>query len=403
MLSYFPGGLLADRFRAHFLLPVALLLTALGGLYFATLPSRTGLLVLHVYWGITTVLLFWGALIRATRDDASESRQGCAFGILEGGRGLLAASVATAGLLVLDAGTGTVLNEALRRERLRDIILMYTCVTAGVGVLCWWGLRQLPQALESGPVASGGPDGEIAATTSLRDSRRPLRRHLIHALIIASAYCGYKGLDFASTFATQVFGEGEVDGAAWATWTVWLRAPSALGAGLLADRFGARKLTMASFLALAVIYLFSTANLTTASSPNLALLAINVLGSSILLYALRSLYFALLAETGVKRSHTGTAVGVVSVLGYTPDFFFPALAGTILESGSEPQSAYATFYLLLGALSLVGAWASYALRATPSNRQDRRLRRHTLEGPLSVTRENPPQPPSQFTSKEALR
>ena len=42
MLSYFPGGALADRFSARFLLSASLFATAAGGLYMATIPAAPG-------------------------------------------------------------------------------------------------------------------------------------------------------------------------------------------------------------------------------------------------------------------------------------------------------------------------------------------------------------------------
>ena len=94
MLAYFPGGPLADRFSARKLLTASLLSTASGGLYFATLPSFDGLWALFAFWGMTTILLFWAALIRATREWGSPTRQGQAYGLMDAGRGLLAALMA---------------------------------------------------------------------------------------------------------------------------------------------------------------------------------------------------------------------------------------------------------------------------------------------------------------------
>ena len=76
MLGYFPGGALADRFSARSLLTVSLVMTALGGLYMATIPGPTGMALLYGFWGITSIFLFWGALIRATREWGGETSQG---------------------------------------------------------------------------------------------------------------------------------------------------------------------------------------------------------------------------------------------------------------------------------------------------------------------------------------
>ena len=67
MLAYFPGGLLADRLTTRMALASSLLLTALGGCYLLTRPGPMGLMMLYAYWGLSTILLFWAALIRATR------------------------------------------------------------------------------------------------------------------------------------------------------------------------------------------------------------------------------------------------------------------------------------------------------------------------------------------------
>ncbi len=68
MIAYFPGGVIADRFSARKLIVMSLAGTALGGLYFVSIPGKLGLSVLFGYWGLTTILLFWATLIKATKD-----------------------------------------------------------------------------------------------------------------------------------------------------------------------------------------------------------------------------------------------------------------------------------------------------------------------------------------------
>jgi hypothetical protein len=100
MLSYFPGGLLADHFPVHKLLAVSLWMTGLGGLYLVSFPNYIGSLIVFAFFGFTTIMLFWGALIRATREWGGLQKQGLAFGLLEGGRGLLAVILASLGILL---------------------------------------------------------------------------------------------------------------------------------------------------------------------------------------------------------------------------------------------------------------------------------------------------------------
>jgi predicted MFS family arabinose efflux permease len=67
MAAYFAGGFLADRYPANRLMAVALAATALGGLVMVQVPGLGTLKILFGYWGLTTIFLFWAALIRATR------------------------------------------------------------------------------------------------------------------------------------------------------------------------------------------------------------------------------------------------------------------------------------------------------------------------------------------------
>ena len=103
MLSYFPGGAIADHFSARNLLALSLWTTALGGLYMALFPGQFGLSILFAYWGVTSILLFWAALIRATREWGGTFAQGRAFGFLDGGRGLVAAAAASFAVLSVGA------------------------------------------------------------------------------------------------------------------------------------------------------------------------------------------------------------------------------------------------------------------------------------------------------------
>lgn len=86
--SYLLGGPLADRFPPRKLIAIALWMTALGGILFATYPSFRTLQLLYGYWGFTTIFLFWAPMIKATRVWGGVTSQGKAFGLLDGGRGL---------------------------------------------------------------------------------------------------------------------------------------------------------------------------------------------------------------------------------------------------------------------------------------------------------------------------
>lgn len=139
MISYFVGGPLADRFSARTLLIIALLLTSLGGLVMVGIPSLAVLTLLYAYWGMTTIFLFWAALIKTTR-QLGAGDQGQAFGLLDGGRGLFVALLSSlsvaifAALLPADIETGSFQQSA---SALSTIILVFSVMGVLSALLVW--------------------------------------------------------------------------------------------------------------------------------------------------------------------------------------------------------------------------------------------------------------------------
>ncbi len=342
MLAYFPGGTLADRYSTRALLAVSLWATAAGGLYLATIPSVQGLSFLYGYWGITTILLFWAALIRATREWGGAVAQGRAFGLLDGGRGLVAAVLASVAVAVLaHTMTGTDSHADLRA-----VIYFYSGITFVAGVLCWWLI----------PRSASSPGRAHLSSVRVRSV---LVQPVVwwQALIVIAAYCGYKGLDYYTLFAQQALGLRELEAAQWMTAAAYLRPLAAVAAGFCADRVGISRLVGGLFTLGAVAYLAAGAS----NALPEAWIAGNLLLTIIAVYALRGVYFALLEETRVAPAFTGTAVGLISVVGYTPDVFFAPLAGRLLD-GAPGLAGFQQVFLVLAGVFAVGAWATLRLR-----------------------------------------
>ena len=248
MLAYFPGGALADVLPARGLLCISLLATAAGGVYLATLPGTTGLALLYGYWGVTTILLFWEAMIRATREWGGASAQGRAFGILDGGRGLAAAAFATLAVGCFSHFTGAALDADLgaaeRRVAMRAVIVFYTLATALAALLVW---RWLPR---EGPAPEAR--SRLKATQMLEVLRLPAV--WLQALVVVAAYCGYKGLDNYALYAHQVLGFSETRAAGLGAASAYIRPLAALGAGLIAASIGIARSVGLLFATLVGVY-----------------------------------------------------------------------------------------------------------------------------------------------------
>lgn len=351
MLSYFPSGIVADHFSARKLMSFSLFATALGGIYLATIPNHLGLTILFGYWGITTIFLFWGAMIRATREWGGKLAQGRAFGILDGGRGLMGAVAATIAVFFLALFLSSDLeniSQVQRIQALKAVIWFYTLLTFGTAVLVWFFI----------------PDTQLAPSKSsthpVAGIKKVLQNRLawLQAIIVVCAYCGYRGLDFYALYGIDILGMNEVSAARFVSYATYLRPVAAIGAGFLADRYTTKKVIGSTFALLllsyqVLIFVSPGANVT-------YIIFINLFFTFMAVYALRGVYFALFEETNISGSLTGTTVGLISLIGFTPDIFFNSIAGRILD-GSPGIEGYHKFYLFLGLFASLGMLATFLL------------------------------------------
>ena len=323
MVSYFAGGPLADRFSARNLIVSALLATSLGGILMATIPAIGVLTALYAFWGLTTIFLFWGALIKTTRELGS-IHQGRTFGLLDGGRGLFAAVMSSLSVLIFAAMLPDQVETATLDERsvaLGRIILGFAGMNVFSALLVWLFVPPTPKA---DTIADGG--------ISLDGLKQVMVMKTVwcHAVIVLCAYVAYKSTDDFSLYARDAFGYNEVEAAQIGTISFWMRPLAAVCAGLLADRFNGPVMLLASF---ALVMAGSMVIATGMIIPGLPLLLVLVIATtSAGIYALHGLYFAIFGDAGVPALWTGSAVGVVSFIGFTPDIFMGPLMGYLIDN-----------------------------------------------------------------------
>jgi nitrate/nitrite transporter NarK len=361
MIAYFPGGMLADRFSARSLLTISLATTGIGGFYMASYPGVLGMALLYGYWGVTTILLFWAALIRATREWGGAISQGKAFGILEGGRGVAAALFATLGVAVLawilPENVASISNEE-RRAAFRAIILLYSFAAIAAAMLTWF---LIPTAKHLGESSQRLFHAAAIVTT------RPLV--WAQAAVIICAYCAYKGLDNYSLYAVQVLGMNEVDGAQLAAYGAYIRPVAAVAAGVIADRWSASKTIGALFFVLLISYAMLSFALPDGSG--LGVIYANIFISFFAVFGLRGVYFALLQDNKTPQYLTGAVTGMVSFVGYTPEIFFAPITGRILDA-SPGLVGHQNYFLFLTAVMAVAiVVVVWLLRLQKSDSQTR--------------------------------
>lgn len=354
LFSYFLGGPLADRFSARKLMASAMVLTATGGILLQNIPGLKTFLFLYGFWGISTILLFWAAMLRYTRILGGSEYQGRAYGGLDAGRGLFAALLASVSIYIISQVLPSEPGLMTAKEKKYAIILIiriYTGFVFILGVLIWILI----------PDESAEKQIEKSQRFTLSEIRDVISIPAIwlNAVIVLCAYVGYKCTDDFSLYAYDVFAYDDVQAAWIGNLSLWLRPVGAITAGYMADRLSGTKVIQTGFL---ITILFSTSIALGLIKPlgaeglilNMALLSLGI-------YGIRGVYFALLNEGYIPMKYTGRAIGVISVIGFTPDVFMGPLVGYFLDYYPGERGHQYVFGILCIS-SLVGLIATLALR-----------------------------------------
>ena len=350
MISYIPGGWLADRVSPRKLLTTSLLLTGAVGLYFATFPSYTISLAIHAVWGVTITLLFWGAMIRATRAWARPGECGAAFGILETGRGVgeIASSAAFLALFGYLGSGGMALAA---------VVNSFSVLTILLGILAWFVIE------DKVAVEEGADDQKIQIKDVVALLKMPVIWYI--AVVILAGYCAYWGTFRLTPYATDIFAMSVTAAGAISVGKMWTKLIAAPAAGFISDRFGIAKTVAVLFVVMIVS--FAVFALMPGSPGLLPAMIVNVAVVSVAVYGMRGIYFALLDEGRIPLAVTGTAAGLVSMVGFTPDIFMPLLGGALIDNYPGPEG-YRYFFLITAGICAVGLIAALLIvRSLRSN------------------------------------
>jgi MFS family permease len=350
LLSYIYGGVITDRYSPRKLMSSALFLTALGGLVLASYPSYQTLQILYGYWGFTSVFLFWGAMIKATRLWGGDNNQGKAFGFLDGGRGIVAASMGSIGVFVFtivltsDIESASVLE---RQEAFRYVILLSSFMVAFIGLLVLIFLRNMEDK---------NTNFELPLNT-LTNIKGVLKNESIWLLmlIIMCAYVGYKVTDIYSLYASEVMLYDQIEAAEVGALQLYLRPIVCIAIGLLADRTKNMFWIIFGFVTMLIGALIFSFGIIKPDMNFIFFLSLVILAVGT--YSIRALYFAVLKEANVAFALTGTAVGIISVVGYSPDIFAGPIMGYLLDE-NPGIIGHQYVYFMLVIFSIIGLISS---------------------------------------------
>lgn len=148
----------------------------------------------------------------------------------------------------------------------------------------------------------------------------------------------------------------QVKSAKVGTFLLFIRPVIGVTIGFLADRSRITFWLFISFVISLMGSLLFVSGLISDASVVLFFISIFIVATGV--YAARALYFAVMKNGKIPLVLTGTAVGIISIIGYTPDIFAGPLMGYLLEN-SPGEQGHQHVFLTLACFSLIGSIASW--------------------------------------------
>ncbi|WP_321940082.1 MFS transporter [Burkholderia cepacia] len=357
LVSYLPSGWLADRLSPRWLICFSLLATGALGLAYATGPSFDTLVLIFGGWGLTTGLTFWAAVIKRVNMIAGPDEQGRFFGLLDGGRGLVEALLATIAITLFAYVTQA--HGGTDAAGFRLVVHLYAFFCIALGVLL--ALVKDPAGASDRAAAAQrrtGSDRRGNVLTDLKTLAAIPELWLVAAIV----FCGYQVFWATYSFSAYLhegnFGLSATAAGFITTLKLWMRPIGGIGGGFLGDRVSKVSVLFWALLlaALSLVGLIAAP----AHSPQ-AMLVVLVLFIGVLTYAIRGLYWSLLDDCKVPTHCAGLAIGLISVLGYSPDVFVPLINGYVTQTFPGAHG-YQLYFGYIAAIALCGAGAAAFLK-----------------------------------------
>jgi len=344
--SYLYGGVLADRYSPRKLLSISLIFTSLGGLIMMTYPSYFIMQLLFAYWGFTTVFIFWAPMLKATRAIGGVKMQGKTFSFLDGGRGIVASSIGLIGVLIfsiLITKDVSSLTLSEKQEVFKYVIGASSLIVFIIGIVVYTYLKiELKD------------DEKIGNIKSLLKLVK-LKSVWLISFIILCAYMGYKITDVYSLYASEVMLFDEINAARVGALQQYLRPIVCISVAFFTDKNGNINNILIGFFVMMLGSILFASGLIRVSMNMLFFISLIIVATGT--YAIRGLYFSVLKDGKIPYILTGTAIGLISMVGYSPDIFATPLYGYLLDNYPGIKG-HQYVYLILFISSIFGIYVS---------------------------------------------
>ncbi|MDR1309078.1 MAG: MFS transporter, partial [Deltaproteobacteria bacterium] len=337
-LSYLPGGLLADRLSVKKNLSIALVLTGALNFLFAYFHNYiTGLLIWFAL-ALTTGFIFWAGLVKAVRVCGQPHEQGRMYGFWGAFEGLCSALILAVGMwLFTNFGEG-------------ELGFKYALISQGCFCLMAAFLVMLFYQDHRGDIHTSDEISFNLSTLSLIVKDKNV---WLLSIVIFCTYNLFNSLSYITPYLTSEFNMSAGESGSLAIVRIqvcaFLFAPVG---GILADKLKSPAKLMCGGHLVMIIFLIILILMPINPEYNRTAIVVTFFMSATI-YTFYPIMFSVIEEIGFARAITGTVVGVVTAVGYSPDLFYSPIYGFFLDTFGGRGFTY--IFITMVGNSIIGA------------------------------------------------
>jgi len=345
VFGYFPSGILSDKFSAKNLLAISLLGTAIGGFWFAQVPEFSNVGIIFAIWGFFSVFTFWSSHMKVVKMLSTADEDGRFFGILDGGRGLVEALLALVALGIFSGILGTSLDLGDKKSALIAVIYMYSAVLLVTSILVFIFVEDDKK--------KGAAQIDESSRFRFSDLGEVFKNKYVYlqGLVVFTGYAVFWTNYYFGGHLQTNLGVSPVAVGSIMVAVLWMRPIGGTLGGFLADKIG-KSVTIAGALVGAGVCLVLLAVLP--STLPTAVYGALIIVSGLFLYAIRGTYWCLLGQSKIDAAIMGTAIGVISFIGYLPDIVLPQM-NSFLWNTFGNEGGYKAYFVVSMVIGLAGA------------------------------------------------
>lgn len=349
VIGYIPSGLIADRISAKRLIAISLIGVSICGFIFAQVPSPGVVNAIFFMWGIFSVFTFWSSHLKVVKMLAKAEEEGRFFGILDGGRGVIEALMGSLGLAIFAVILGSSEAMADKTAALTTVVYLFSGIVLVTAILIMIFVDN-DEKLKAMSQSTG--ERSESEKFHISDIGTLLKNKNLYLMggIIFCGYTVYWTVYYIGGFLQTNVGMDAVSVGTITVVILWMRPVGGFIGGFLADKIG-RPLTNAIAIIVSVVLLFIVAILPGTTAVTMFTATVIILGA--FLYMIRGTYWSLLGMSGFSAAVMGTAIGLVSFIGYLPDIILPQMNSYLWVTYGD-QGGYVAYFIVSAIIGLIG-------------------------------------------------